>query len=195
MISVGTDEEVLAITRKQAKLYPDPTEEKRRLEEAWTEIEKATQTKIKNTPGTSLQNCAEQNIVRQILQTEIPIKLNDLILTMPQLRTALVNMALMAKSIEEPRKEKGSGTSTEDPLLLSLTSGRHSVIVEMGILGTVLTDMIVDGGSGVNVLPEDTWKKLGQPTLWPPQFQLLTADQHNIKPLRVLMAQQVTVGT
>ena len=36
------EEEILVITWKQAKLYPDPTEEKKRLEEARTEIEKAT---------------------------------------------------------------------------------------------------------------------------------------------------------
>ena len=65
----------------------------------------------------------------------------------------------------------------------------------MGILGTILTDTIVDGGSRVNVLPEDTWKKLGQPTLWPPTFQLLTIDQHDIKPLGILMAQPMTIGT
>ena len=31
--------------------------------------------------------------------------------------------------------------------------------------------------------------------MWPPTFQLLTADQHGIKPLGVLMAQPVTIGT
>ena len=119
--------------------------------------------------------------------------MNDLILTMPQLRTTLTNMAPTTKSIE-PGKEKDSGTSAADLMLLSLTFG-HTVVVKMGILGMVLTDTIVDGGSGVNVLPEDTWKKLGQPTLWPPTFQLLMAEQHGIKPLGVLMAQPVTIGT
>ena len=65
----------------------------------------------------------------------------------------------------------------------------------MVILVHVLTDTIVDKGSSVNVLPEETWRKLGQPTLWPPKFQLLTTDQHGIKPLRILMAQPVTIGT
>ena len=59
----------------------------------------------------------------------------------------------------------GSGTTTTYPMLLALTTGRHPAVVEMGILGTVLTNTIVDEGSGVNVLPEDVWKKLGQPTL------------------------------
>ena len=67
MITIGTDEEeVLAITWKQAELYPNPTEEKKRLEEAQEEIEKATQaekSQLKDTTGTSTRNCAEQNII------------------------------------------------------------------------------------------------------------------------------------
>ena len=70
MISIGADEEeVLAITHKHLKLYPDPTEEKKRLEEAQKKIEKGmqtekSQTKKGDTAGTSMRNCAEQNIVR-----------------------------------------------------------------------------------------------------------------------------------
>ena len=107
---------------------------------------------------------------------EVPIKLSDL-LAMPQLRMAILNMTPFPKAIEKIGRD-GNGTTTIDPLLLALTMGRHPAVVEMGTLGTVLTDTIVDGGSGVNVLLEDVWKKLGQPTLWPPTFQLLMADQH-----------------
>ena len=98
------------------------------------------------------------------------------------------------KATKETRRD-GSGTTVADPMLLALMMGRHLAVVEMGILGIVLTDTIVDEGSGVNVLPEDVWKKLGQPTLWPPTFQLLTADQHGIKPLGTLRAQPVAIGT
>lgn len=45
------------------------------------------------------------------------------------------------------------------------------------------------------MLPEETWKKLKKPTLWPPTFNLVGADQHNIKPINTLMAPQVTIGT
>ena len=56
LITIRTDEEVLAITRQQAKLYFDPTEEKKRLEEARMEIQKAMQAEkahLKDTTGTS----------------------------------------------------------------------------------------------------------------------------------------------
>ena len=140
-----------------------------------------------------MRNLAEQNIIRQVMQMEVPIKFSDL-LTMPQLWTAILNYTPFLKAKEETGRDS-SGTTATNPMLLALTMGRHPAVVEMEILEKVLTDTIVDGGSSVNVLPEDTWKKLGQPTLWPPTFQLLTADQHGIKLLGTLMAQPVTIGT
>ena len=89
---------------------------------------------------------------------------------MPQLCTALTNITPTTKLPTKQEREKEGGASAEDPMLLALSSKCHPTVVEMGILETMLTDTIVDGGSGVNVLPEDTWKRLGQPTLWPPTF-------------------------
>ena len=86
MISIGADKEVLAITCKQEKLYPDQTEEKKRLKEVRTKIEKETQvekSQLKDTTSTSTRNYVKQNIIQQILQTEVSIKINDLLLTMP----------------------------------------------------------------------------------------------------------------
>lgn len=82
-----------------------------------------------------------------------------------------------------------------DPMLLALNIGRHPALVEMGIFGNILMHTIVDRGSGVNVLLDETWKKLGQPILWPSTFQLLSIIQHGIKPLRTLMVQTVMIGT
>ena len=87
------------------------------------------------------------------------------------------------------------GEQTIDPVLLTANIKKMPAVVHMEIRGNILTNTIVDGGSGVNVLPEDTWKSLGKPTLWPPTFQLVGADQHGIKPLGTLMAQKVTIGT
>lgn len=127
---------------------------------------------------------------------EVPIKLQDLLQTVPQLKTALLNTytnpSIVPETNEQPTLSGGSAT---DPMLLIVSNGRHPMVVEMGILGTILTDTIGDGGSGVNVLPEDTWKKLDKPTLWLATFNLLGVNQHGIKPLGTLMAQQVTIGT
>lgn len=82
------------------------------------------------------------------------------------------------------------GTTATDPMLLTVSIGQKSTVVEMEIMGQKLNNTIVDGSSRVNVLPEETWRGLGKPT-----FHLVSADQHGIKPLGTLMAQKVVVGT
>ena len=86
------------------------------------------------------------------MQMEVLIKLSDL--TMPHLRMAILNMTPFPKATEETERD-GSETTATEPMLLALTMGRHPAVVEMGIPATVLTVTIVDGGSGVNMLPED----------------------------------------
>jgi hypothetical protein len=179
---------------------PDPEEEKKRMQQAKAEIEKemvTERTQMKDTAGTSRWKQAKQNIIWQVMQAKVPMKLFDLFLPMPQLRTTILNITPSPKVVDEPSKNThdGSGATTANPMLLTLTTRRHLAVVEMGILGTILKDTIVDGGSGLNVLPKETWKKLGQLTLWLPTFQLLSVDQHGIKPLGTLMAQTITIRT
>lgn len=75
-----------------------------------------------------------------------------------------------------------------NPMLLTVSIGRRPAMVEMEIMGQKLTNTIVDGKSDVNVIPEETWKGLGKPTLWLLTFYLVGVDQHGIKPLETLMA-------
>ena len=73
---------------------------------------------------------------------------------MPQLRTAILNMTPLPKATKETGKDD-SGATTTNPMLLALTTRRHPGVVEMGILGIVFIDTIIDGELGVNVLLED----------------------------------------
>ena len=86
------------------------------------------------------------------------MKLNDLLRAMPQLRTAILNMTTSPKTTDGPRKNTHGGSEglVTDPMLLALNIGRHPAVVEMGILRSFLMDTIVDEGSGVNVLLEET---------------------------------------
>lgn len=78
---------------------------------------------------------------------------------------------------EEEVEERNHSKEVADPMLMTVGVGRTLAVVEMEIMGYKLTNTIVDGGSAVNVLPEETWKALGKPTLWPPAFHLVGADQ------------------
>lgn len=73
---------------------------------------------------------------------------------------------------EEAQVRKGNNT------LFTIGMGRTPAVVEMEILGYQLSNTIVDGGSGVNILSKETWKAMGIPTLWPRTFQLVGTDQY-----------------
>lgn len=114
---------------------------------------------------------------------------------MPSLKVALTNAIGENLPKSSPERTPEVVAETSDPMLLAVSIGRKPAVVEMEILGMRLSNTIVDGGSGVNVLPEETWKCLGKPTLWPPTFHLVGADQHGIRPLGILMEQKVSIGT
>ena len=87
------------------------------------------------------------------------------------------------ETIEQVEPEEVKGVEEEETLVgkeentfFTIGLGRMLVVVEMEIMGYKLSNTIIDGGSKVNVLPEDTWKAIGKPTLWSPKFQLVGAD-------------------
>ena len=94
---------------------------------------------------------------------------------------------------EEKEEEVQIGKETN--ILLTIKMWRTPTVVEMEILGCKIFDTIVDGGSGVNILFEETWKAIGKPTHRPPTFQLVGIDQHEIKPIGTLTGQKAIIGT
>ena len=68
------DEKVLSITREKVKKekYPDAVEENERLQQARTKLERQMRTRklqVKDIVDTSKRNLAEQNMIRQVMQT------------------------------------------------------------------------------------------------------------------------------
>lgn len=112
---------------------------------------------------------------------EVTVRVQDLLQVVPQLKTTLLNThATMTETKGQPMVPGGLATN---PMLLTVSNGRHPTMVEMGILRTILIDIIVDGGSGVNILSKEMWRNLGKSTLWPSLFNLLDTNQQGIKPL------------
>ena len=58
----------------------------------------------------------------------------------------------------------------------------------------VIDTALVDGGSGVNILPEFMYKKMNLPVLEEVPFQLKMADQRRIQPLGILRNQEIIVA-
>lgn len=66
--------------------------------------------------------------------------------------------------------------------------------IDISILGVTLKNVIVDGGDAENVLPTQTWKKLGSPRLTPTNYSLKLANELLVKPVGHLENIQVNVG-
>ena len=58
-----------------------------------------------------------------------------------------------------------------------------------------ITGTLVDGGSGVNILPEFVYKKMQLSDLEAAPFQLKMADQRRIQPLGILRNQKITISS
>ena len=139
-----------------------------------------TRAKLTNT-------CPIPNIMKQVLEITILVKIADLSETLPQLRVAITQGArIKGVSSKQEKKEKAQ-MRKETNTLFTIGMGRTPVVVEMEIMRCKLSNTIFDGGLGINILLERAWKALGKPTLWPPTFELAGANQHGIKPIGTLM--------
>lgn len=101
------------------------------------------------------------------------MKIVDLLEMLPQLRVA-ITQGTSIKGVpfkEEQKEEAQAGKETNT--LFTTGLGMTPAVVEMEIMGCKLSNTIVDGGLGVNVLPDETLKALRKPTLWSPTFQLV----------------------
>lgn len=156
--------------------------------------------------GTAIRSLweSEKNIVRQVLQATIPIKVANLLQTMLKLRMEITNIVsddIVIQKQCKPQEEEltgkppPEGNEAIDPMLLTVSIERKPVVVKLEIMGQKLANTIIDGGSGVNVVSEETWKCLGKSKLWPSTFHLVGANQHGIKSLGTLMEKKVMIGT
>ncbi|MCO5579604.1 hypothetical protein L7F22_033461 [Adiantum nelumboides] len=59
---------------------------------------------------------------------------------------------------------------------------------------TLLKGEVLDDGSGVNILPESTWKSLNLLNWDPAPFQVKMEDQRKVQPLGILRAVQISAG-
>ena len=66
--------------------------------------------------------------------------------------------------------------------------------IQVEFEGKIINEVLVDGGSGVNILLEAMYKKMGSPRLEPAPFQVKMADQRIVQPLGVLKRQKMVVG-
>ena len=67
--------------------------------------------------------------------------------------------------------------------------------VQVEFAGKVLREVLLNGGSRVNILLSSIYFKLGSPKLRATPFQVKMADQRRLQPTSILKDQTITVAT
>lgn len=92
---------------------------------------------------------------------------------MPQLRVAITKI-IGGDTLGQTQGKPQGELMTKSPLktnqatnymLLAVSIGRKTIVIKMKIMRK-MSNSIINKGSRVNVLPEETWNCLGKPTLW-----------------------------
>ena len=66
--------------------------------------------------------------------------------------------------------------------------------VQVEFAGKVLNEVLLDGGSRVNILPASMYAELGSPKLADAPFQVKMADQRRLQPMGILKDQIINVA-
>jgi len=88
----------------------------------------------------STRSIPETNIIQQILEATIPVKINDLLETLLQKLVAITRGNTKEDGKEEAKVVKYTNT------LFTIEMGMTPVVVEMEIMGCKLTNAIMNGG-------------------------------------------------
>lgn len=116
-----------------------------------------------------------------MLQTSIPVRVANPLETLSQLKVVasktrgdnIGQEESKPKEVDGKTKQVSGDKIMSEPTLFVAGMGRTLAVVEIEIMGHQLT--LVDRGSGVNMLLEETWRVMAKPTLWPPTFHLVGA--------------------
>jgi hypothetical protein len=84
------------------------------------------------------------------------------------------------------REYKEGKRPSKDVRKLSYQHKYYDPRVDLEINEILIKQVVVDFGSQVNILPRETWIRMGRPTLAPTLNYLKLADQRLIEPIGIL---------
>ena len=174
----------MAVTRAKAKLQgPLDWDDQRKIRVKVTEkIQKEQKEKEK---VSDKDDQKMDDFFQELLNTPMHITIGQLLDTVPLFKEKM--MQKLGKNHVEVKVSEVYGLEPED---VDFTIPTITVDFQGDQIGGVL----LDGGSGVNILPESEFLKLGKVTLDPAPFQVKMADQRRIQPLGILRRQEVSVA-
>lgn len=176
---------VLAITRSKAKLKAplDWEEQKEIRNEVIEEVEKSGDQDVTSMRKTKELKKGENSeitsgaLFNELLNTPMHFTLDQLLSLVPIFRDKLYSVTRMSNvpEIQSALKEKAESYQiSSDDVDFTIPT------VQLEFDGRTISDVLLDGGSGVNILAETEFSKMTDVKLEPAPFQVRMADQRRV---------------
>ena len=126
-----------------------------------------------------------------LVNANIQISLEQLLNMVPAFREQLFEKLQK----ERCRNNQISGTLALDTLRVNPQDVDFKVpTIKVEFDGRIFEEVLLDGGSGVNILPEIVYLSTTVQKLEPAPFQVKMADQRRLQPLGILKDQRITIS-
>lgn len=129
----------------------------------------------------------ENQVYEELIQTNVQLKMEQLLRLVPAFRQQLKKKLTEGSQQEVYAAEVHPIEQMEDVDYTVPT-------IEAEFAGKSIQGILVDGGSGVNILSDTMYREMGSPKLEPAPFQVKMADQRRLQPLGILKKQTMVVS-
>ena len=145
----------------------------------------ATELGDKSGGAAPVKNC---DIIQQLEKLQLNISLGELLSLIPEYRKKW--------STAEAEEEVAGPTNTSASCSVIPCVDWDGVVPEIEVLinETNITGVVLDGGSGVNILAEETRKALGLPITNMAAFTVKMADQRRVNPIGLIRNVEITIA-
>ena len=193
-----SDPEVLAVTLSKAKLKPplDWEEQKEIRNEVIEEVEKSEDEEMtsirKNNQAKRMESSEMTSgaLFEVLLNTPMHFTLDQLLSLVPIFRDRLYSVTRRSAvpKLQSALKENAESYQiSPDDVDFTIPT------VQLEFDGRIFSDVLLDGGSGVNILAETEFSKMTNVKLEPAPFQVRMADQRRVQPIGMLRGQTLKV--
>lgn len=130
----------------------------------------------------------ENTLFQELMHSGVQISLDQLLTLVPGFRDLLFQKIMKMKGLDAVAQPV-AGTNVVQVEDVDFKVPAITVKYQNQFIDGVL----LDGGSGVNILPESEYMRFGSPKLHPAPFQVKMADQRRLQPLGILKDQEICV--
>ncbi|KAH7423568.1 hypothetical protein KP509_12G061500 [Ceratopteris richardii] len=126
----------------------------------------------------------------EIISSPLQLSLDQLLSLVPVFREKLLRKLLGNHAELEIRSIPSISANSIDPADVDFVVP----VIQVQYNQRRFAEVLLDGGSGVNILPEHIFIEMGRGVLAPTPFQVKMADQTRVQPVGILKQQQIIIS-